>query len=429
MSKITYNPFENALSQFDTVADILDLDQNMRDFLRQPRMESHFTIPVKMDDWSTKIFKAFRIRHNDARGPAKGGIRFHPHETADTVRALAMWMTWKCAVVDLPLGGGKGGIICDPPTLSLPEQERLCRGYVRQLFNQLGPDLDVPAPDVMSNSQHMLWMMDEYESMLGGISFPGVITGKPIGMGGSYGRTEATGYGAIYALHDFLECLEIPIAHSTASVQGFGNVGEYASRMYTELGGKVIAISCWNQTDQRAYTYRKTEGCDIEQLVSIKDQYGNIDKEKALAMDYEVLGGDAWLSQDVEILIPAALENQITPEVFPSISEKVKVICEAANGPTTPDCNPLIRNRGIRVLPDFLCNAGGVTCSYYEQVQCNMNYFWEKEEVLEKLKKAMTTAFRNVYDTSLDRKVSLRDAAYIIAIGKVAATTKQLGWV
>jgi len=428
MSKTIYNPFENALSQFDTVADILNLDANMRDFLRQPRMESHFTIPVKMDDWSTKIFKAFRIRHNDARGPAKGGIRFHPHETVDTVRALAMWMTWKCAVVDLPLGGGKGGIICDPPNMSLPEQERLCRGYVRQLFNQLGPDLDVPAPDVMSNSQHMLWMMDEYEN-IAGVACAGMITGKPVGMGGSYGRTEATGYGAIYALKDFLHFLEIPIDASTASIQGFGNVGEYAARLYTELGGKVIAISCWNQIDQRAYTYRKTEGCDIDGLVSIKDQYGNIDKEKAIAMDYEVLDGDAWLCQDVEILMPAALENQITPEVFPKISEKVKVICEAANGPTTPDCNPLIRQRGIRVLPDFLCNAGGVTCSYYEQVQCNMNYFWEKEEVLDKLEHAMTKAFRAVYDTSIERNVSMRDAAYIIAISKVADTVKMLGWV
>jgi len=339
-----------------------------------------------------------------------------------------MWMTWKCAVVDIPLGGGKGGIICDPPTLSLGEQERLCRGYVRALFSQIGPELDVPAPDVMSNAQHMLWMMDEYEA-IAGAHYPGVITGKPVGMGGSLGRTEATGYGSFYTLKELLHCLEIPVESTTASIQGFGNVAEYAARMYTELGGKVIAVSCWNQADKKAYTFKKAVGCDIPQLVSIKDSFGSIDKEKAIDLGYEVLDGDAWLSQEVDILIPAALENQITPAVFPDISEKVKIICEAANGPTTPDCDELLRNRDIRVLPDFLCNAGGVTCSYFEQVQCNMNYFWDKIEVLEKLEYAMTKAFRAVYELSLERNVSLRDAAYIIAINRVADAVRMRGWV
>jgi len=428
MQTTFYNPFDNAKAQFDTVAKKLKLDDGMREFLRHPMREAHVTIPVKMDDGSTKIFKAFRIRHNEARGPAKGGVRFHPHESADTVRALAMWMTWKCAVVDIPLGGGKGGIICDPPNLSMSEQERLCRGYVRMLHSQMGPELDIPAPDVMSNAQHMLWMMDEYE-VIAGAHFPGVITGKPVGMGGSLGRTEATGYGAVYVLKDFLRCLDIPVESTSASIQGFGNVGEYAARMYTELGGKVVAISCWNQADNTAYTFKKASGCDIPQLAGIKDSYGSIDKENAQALGYEVLDGDAWLSQEVEILIPAALENQITPAVFPNISDKVKIICEAANGPTTPDCNPLIRKKGIRVLPDFLSNAGGVTCSYFEQVQCNMNYFWDRAEVLERLEYVMTKAFRAVYDLSIERRVSLRDAAYIIAINRVADAVRMRGWV
>lgn len=428
MSETVYNPFENAQVQFDNVAELLQLDSGTRELLRQPMKEMHFTIPVKMDDGTTKVFKAFRIRHNDARGPAKGGLRFHPHETADTVRALSMWMTWKCAVVDIPLGGGKGGIICDPRNLSRAEQERLCRGYVRQLYSQLGPNSDVPAPDVMSNGQHMLWMLDEYET-IAGARYPGAITGKPVGMGGSLGRTEATGYGVVYVLKDLLRLMDIPVDSTTASVQGFGNVAEYAARMYSDLGGKVVAVSCWNQADQKAYTFKKADGCDIAQLADIKDSFGSIDKEKASSLGYEILPGDDWLSQDVDILIPAALENQITPSVFSNISNKVKVICEAANGPTTPDCDPLIRDRGIMLLPDFLCNAGGVTCSYFEQVQCNMNYFWDKAEVLDKLEYAMTKAFRAVYELSKERNAYMRDAAYIIAINRVVEAVKQRGWV
>jgi glutamate dehydrogenase len=428
MSGVTYNPFEIAQQQFDKAAAILDLDSGTRELLRQPMKEIHFTIPVKMDDGSTKVFKAFRIKHNDARGPAKGGIRFHPHETADTVRALSMWMTWKCAVVDIPLGGGKGGVICDPHNLSKSEQERLCRGYIRQLYNQLGPNLDVPAPDVMTNGQHMLWMLDEYEVMAGG-RYPGMITGKPVGMGGSLGRTEATGYGVIYVLKDYLREINLPISSTTASIQGFGNVAEHAARAYSKLGGKVIAVSCWNQADGRSYTFRKDTGCDIDQLAGIKDSFGSIDKEKALEMGYELLPGDEWIKQEVDILIPAALENQITPTVFPEISSKVKIICEAANGPTTPDCDPLIKERGITLLPDFLCNAGGVTCSYFEQVQCNMNYFWDKAEVLEKLEYAMTKAFRAVYKLAAEKELYMRDAAYIIAVNRVADAVRLRGWV
>ena len=425
---MAYNPYENAQKQFDQVADIIQLEQSARDLLRQPMKEFHFTIPVKMDDGSTKVFQAYRIKHNDARGPAKGGLRFHPEETADTVRALSMWMTWKCAVVDIPLGGGKGGVVCDPRIMSQGEQERLCRGFVRQSYPQLGHNIDVAAPDIMTNAQHMLWMMDEYETLAGG-RYPGMITGKPVGMGGSLGRTEATGFGIVYVLKEYLDAEGIDIKNTTASIQGFGNVGEYTARLYTQYGGKIISIACYCISDNTTYTFRKASGCNVDELVSIKDSFGSIDCAKANDLGYEVLPGDAWISQDVDILIPAALENQITPEVFPKISKQVRVLCEAANGPTTPDCDKLIKDRGLLLLPDFLTNAGGVTCSYFAQVQSNMNYYWSLEEVLEKLHFSMTKAFRAVYELSKERNLYMRDAAYVIAINRVSEAIKRRGWV
>lgn len=428
MTKEAYNPYTTAQAQFDNVADILDLDPAVRELLRQPGREYHFTIPVKMDDGTTKIFNGYRIQHNDARGPAKGGIRFHPHETIDTIRALSMWMTWKCAVVDIPLGGAKGGVICDPHNLSKGEQERLCRGYVRQIAKNIGYVSDIPAPDVMTNGQHMLWMMDEFETIHGG-HFPGMITGKPVGMGGSLGRTEATGFGIIYTLREALKMLGIDIRSTTASLQGFGNVAEYAARLYSSLGGKIIAISCWDQRDKKAYTFRKPDGMNIEQMVTIKDSFGTIDKLKAVEMGCELLEGGEWIAQDVDILLPCALENQLTPETFSKISNHVKVICEGANGPTTPDCDELIKAKGIYLIPDFLCNAGGVTCSYFEQVQCNMNYFWTKEEVLEKLESKMTAAYLAVHKLSAEKNLYMRDAAYVIAINRVAEAVKLRGWV
>ena len=428
MAQESYNPYVTAQTQFDNVADMIGLDQATRDLLRQPSREFHFTIPVKMDDGTTKVFNAYRIQHNDARGPAKGGIRFHPQETVDTIRALSMWMTWKCAVVDIPLGGGKGGIICDPRNLSMGEQERLCRGYVRQIAKNIGPVLDIPAPDVMTTGQHMLWMMDEYQAIHGG-HYPGVITGKPVGMGGSLGRTEATGYGVIYTLREALKTLNIDIAQTTASFQGFGNVAEHAIRLYSKMGGKVIAISCWDNNDKKSYTFRKLDGLDIEQMASIKDSFGTIDKQKAQEFGCELLDGDEWIAQDVDIILPCALENQITPESFAKISDQVKVICEGANGPTTPDCDELIKAKNIYLVPDFLCNAGGVTCSYFEQVQCNMNYFWSKEEVLEKLELKMTSAFQAVHKLAQDKGLYMRDAAYVIAINRVAEAAKLRGWV
>jgi glutamate dehydrogenase (NAD(P)+) len=427
MTHGTYNPYTIAQYQFDKVADLLELDDGVRQLLRQPMREYHFSIPVRMDDGTVRVFNGFRVQHNDARGPAKGGIRFHPMETIDTVRALSMWMTWKCAVVDIPLGGGKGGVICDPHQLSLREQEQICRGWVRQIAKNVGPWSDVPAPDVMTNGQHMLWMLDEFETIHGG-RFPGFITGKPLGSGGSQGRTEATGYGVVYVLATALDEMGIAIDKTTASIQGFGNVAQYAARLYTQLGGKVLAISCWDQHDMTSYTYRKKSGVNVIELQDIADKFGSIDKKRASDLGYELLPGDAWLEQDVDILIPAAIENQIHLDNVDNIAPGVKVIAEGANGPTTPEADEVLQQRNILTLPDFLTNAGGVTCSYFEQVQCNTNYFWDKNEVLQKLEKSMTSSYIAVGDVARRQKISMRDAAYVIAINRVVKAVQARGW-
>jgi glutamate dehydrogenase (NAD(P)+) len=427
-SSKAFNSFEIAQAQFDKVAENLGLDSPTRELLRFPLREFQFTIPVRMDDGSVKIFRGFRVQHNDARGPGKGGIRFHPQETIDTVRALAMWMTWKCAVVDIPLGGAKGGVICDPHNLSLREQEQICRGWVRQVAKDVGPVTDVPAPDVMTDAQHMIWMLDEFERIHGG-RFPGFITGKPVGLGGSLGRTEATGYGVVITLREALKELGIRPETTRASVQGFGNVGHYAIELYQRLGGRVIAVSCWDQGDQCAYTYRMNDGIDLAKLSSITDRFGGIDKEKAKALGYKILPGESWLEQDVEILIPAAMENQLTGENVDRIPGSIRIIAEGANGPTTPEADAEIQKRGILLIPDFLANAGGVTCSYFEQVQSNMNYFWEKDEVLGKLDVKMTSAYYSVSDLARREKLYMRDAAYAIAIGRVAKACHERGWV
>jgi glutamate dehydrogenase (NAD(P)+) len=426
-SKI-FNSFQIAQAQFDKVAENLGLDQATRDLLRYPLREYQFAIPVRMDDGTVKIFRGFRVQHNDARGPGKGGIRFHPQETIDTVRALAMWMTWKCAVVDIPLGGAKGGVVCDPHNLSMREQEQICRGWVRQIARNVGPVSDVPAPDVMTNAQHMLWILDEFEHIRGG-RYPGFITGKPVDLGGSLGRTEATGYGVVFTLREAMKDLGMRPENTTASVQGFGNVAQYAIELYTRLGGRVIAVSCWDQADQCSYTYRKRDGIDLQQLLSITDRFGGISKTKAVELGYELLPGDDWLSQEVDILIPAAIENQITGDNVTKISPRVRIIDEGANGPTTPEADVRIRERNILLIPDFLANAGGVTCSYFEQVQSNMNYFWEKDEVLGKLDVKMTSAYIAVSDLARREKLYMRDAAYAIAIGRVAQACHERGWV
>ena len=428
MSEKAFSAFQMAQTQFDQVAEQLNLDSATKELLRFPLREYHFSIPVRMDDGSVKVFKGFRVQHNDARGPSKGGIRFHPHETIDTVRALSMWMTWKCAVVDIPLGGAKGGVICDPHNLSQREQEAICRGWVRQVAKNVGPIADVPAPDVMTNAQHMLWMLDEFEVIHGG-KYPGFITGKPVGMGGSLGRTEATGFGVIFTLREALRGLGIDIKKTIASVQGFGNVALYAIRLYQQLGGKVICVSSWDQNDQTSYTFRREAGVDTDALVAITDRFGGIDKDKARKLGYEVLPGETWLSQDVDILLPAALEHQVTGDNVGKISKSVKVLVEGANGPTTPEADAVLKERGVFLIPDFLANAGGVTCSYFEQVQCNMNFFWDKDEVLNKLDQKMTSAFQAVYELARKNKLYMRDAAYVIAINRVAQACKDRGWV
>lgn len=424
----SFNPFEMAKQQFDAVAEQLGLDEATRSLLRNPEREYHFNIPIRMDDGSYKVFRGYRCQHNDARGPAKGGIRFHPQETVDTVRALSMWMTWKTAVVDIPLGGGKGGVICDPHNLSMREQEAICRGWIRQIVKNIGPLQDVPAPDVMTNAQHMLWMLDEYEKITG-VKSPGFITGKPLGMGGSLGRTEATGYGVMYTLREALKELNIDIKNTTASFQGFGNVSQYAIRLFHQYGGKVICVSSWDNTDKKAYAFKNTNGIDIDALLEITNRFGEIDKEKAREMGYEVLPGDEWISQEVDILVPAAMENQLNGRTAGNINDSVKVIVEGANGPTTPEADIIIKEKGIWLIPDFLANAGGVTCSYFEQVQCNLNYFWDKDEVLDKLDKKMTEAYHAVSDLSRSRNIYMRVAAYMISISRVAEACKMRGWV
>jgi glutamate dehydrogenase (NAD(P)+) len=428
MSSQSFNAFAMAQAQFDHVADLLGLDAPVRDLLRWPMREYSFNIPVRMDNGQFKIFRGFRCQHNDSRGPCKGGIRFHPMETLDTVRALSMWMTWKCSVVDIPLGGGKGGVICDPHNLSLREQEQICRGWVRALARDIGPLRDVPAPDVMTNSQHMLWMLDEYEAIMGA-KYPGLITGKPLGMGGSQGRTEATGFGTIFTVREALKELGLAPEKTKASVQGFGNVAQYAIRLYNQIGGTVVAVSSWDQADQKAYTYARPEGVDIDELLKITDRFGGIDKEKATKLGYKMLPADAWLEQDVDILIPAALENQITAENAGKISRRVRIVAEGANGPTTPEADRILAERKTFVIPDFLANAGGVTCSYFEQVQCNTNYFWPKDEVLAKLDVKMTDAFLQVSELARQRKIFTRDAAYVIAVNRVVQACKDRGWV
>jgi glutamate dehydrogenase len=428
MSSKPYNSFAVAQSQFDRVAALVGLDAGTSDLLRSPLREYSFAIPVRMDDDRLHVFRGFRVQHNDARGPCKGGIRFHPQETLDTVRALAMWMTWKCAVVDVPLGGAKGGVVCDPHNLSAREQERICRGWVRQVARNVGPDIDVPAPDVMTTGQHMLWMLDEFETLHGG-RHPGFITGKPVGMGGSLGRTEATGYGVVFTLREALRERGVRPQDTTASVQGFGNVAQHAIRLYQQIGGTVTCVSCWDQKEQTTLSYRRAAGVDMDALIAITDPFGGIDRRKAVELGYEALPGEAWLEQAATILIPAAIENQITGDNAGRIHPAVKFVAEGANGPTTPEGDAVLGERGIFVIPDFLANAGGVTCSYFEQVQSNMNYYWERDEVLAKLDTKMTAAFRAVHAVAQRQSLSMRDAAYVIAVNRVAEACRDRGWV
>ncbi|MCW5877499.1 MAG: Glu/Leu/Phe/Val dehydrogenase [Anaerolineales bacterium] len=424
----TTNAFQIAQAQFDGVAAQLNLESHVREILRWPRREFKFQIPVRMDDGSWQVFFGYRVQHNDSRGPTKGGIRFHTSETMDTVRALAMWMTWKCAVADIPLGGAKGGVAVDSATLTVREKEQLCRGWVGAIHKNLGPRTDVPAPDVGTNAQMMGWMMDEY-SKLAGEYTPGVITGKPVGGGGSLGRREATGYGVVYNVREAMKHLKLDSSQTSAAVQGFGNVAQYAALGFTEqLGGKVVCVSYWDRNDKAACSVVSPKGLDIPFLQGITDQYGTIDKSKATAAGYTIEHGDAWLEQDVDVLIPAALESQLTGETVKKISGKVKVIAEGANGPTTIEADEHFKKNNIFVIPDFLCNAGGVTVSYFEGVQNDMNYYWNLDEVLQRLDTKMTGAFHNVLQVSTREQVYMRDAAYMVAINSVVQAMELRGW-
>ena len=423
-----YNPFAMAQAEFDRVAKGIGLDSGAVELLRNPMREYQFSIPVRLDDGTTQVFRGFRVQHNDACGPCKGGIRFHPQETIDTVRALAMWMTWKCAVADIPLGGGKGGVVCDPHHLSPREQEQICRGWIRQVCRDIGPNRDVPAPDIMTSAQHMLWMLDEYDVIHGG-HYPGFITGKPVGMGGSLGRTQATGYGVVYTLREALKELSLEPDNTTASVQGFGNVAQYAIELYHRLGGTTVCVSCWDENEQISYSYRKKDGVDLKELRSVTDGFGGIDRKRASDLGYEVLKGGEWLAQEVDILMPSAIENQITGDNVTEIHKRVRVIAEGANGPTTPEADKVLKDHGVFVIPDFLANAGGVTCSYFEQVQSNLNYYWELGDVLGKLDVKMTSAYHDVSKVARRQKVPMRDAAYMVAIDRVVRGMEIRGWI
>ncbi len=423
------NAFQMAQTQFDNVAQELNLDPQVAEILRWPAREFKFQIPVRMDDGTIRVFFGYRVQHSDARGPSKGGIRFHPSETLDTVRALSMWMTWKTAVADIPLGGGKGGVAVDTASLSVNEQEKLVRGWIDQIWRNIGPRQDVPAPDVGTNPRMMGWMMDEYSKLVGEYT-PGVITGKPVGGGGSLGRTEATGFGVIYTVREALKHLNLDPGKSIAAIQGFGNVSQYAAIGFTELlGGKVACVSYWDRDDREAYTVSHADGINPRFLQSITDIYGSIDKDKARAAGYIIENGDEWICKDVDILIPAALEGQINGETVNHISSRVRLVAEGANGPTTPEADEFFKRNNIFVIPDFLCNAGGVTVSYFESVQNDMNFYWTQEEVLQRLDTKLTQAFNGVLEMAASEGVYMRDAAYMVAIGRVVKAMELRGWI
>lgn len=415
MAKV--NPFEVAQKQLDECAKILKLDPNVHAILRVPMRELHVSLPVRMDDGSIKVFQGFRVQYNDARGPVKGGIRFHPEETIDTVRALAAWMTWKCALLDLPLGGAKGGVICNPKEMSQGELERLSRAYIRAIAPFIGPDKDVPAPDVYTNPQIMAWMMDEYSKIAGKNQF-GVITGKPIGIGGSAGRGDATARGGLYTIREAAKELGINLKGATVAIQGYGNAGYHAARLAKSLFGcKIVAVS-----DSKGGIFNK-DGLDPEAVYKHKNGTGSVINFS----NAEPISNEKLLELDVDILILAALENVVTESNAPNI--KAKILAELANGPTTPEADEILYKKGVHVIPDFLCNAGGVTVSYFEMVQNFYMYYWEEEEVHERLDKKMTTAYHSVLDTSKEYNINMRQAAYVSAVKRVVEAMKLRGWV
>ncbi len=412
-----YNPFAVAQSQIEKACKALGLDEATTQLLLSPQREYAFTLPVKMDNGKTKIFQAYRVQYNIARGPAKGGIRWHPEETVDTVRALSAWMTWKTSVVDIPLGGGKGGVICDPKSMSENEKERLARAYVRAVSREIGITKDVPAPDVYTNPQIMAWMMDEYEQICQE-HHPGVITGKPLALGGSKGRGDATARGGIYITREAAKAYNIALDGEAMAIQGFGNAGQFAATLGEEILGLKLVAAC----DSKCGVYNES-GLHVRNLIEHKQKTGSV-KGFPGAKDMK---SDEVLEVPCTVLFPAALENSINETNADRI--QCKISCELANGPTTPEGDAILDKKGIIVLPDYLANAGGVTVSYFEQCQNAQNYYWEEDEVHRKLDRKMTDAFAAVYEMSVNKKVSLRDAAYLVSIDRVAKACKLRGWV
>ena len=414
------NPFENALTQFDKAASVLRLSESQIAMVKEPRRITEVNLPVRMDDGSIRIFKGFRVQHSVVRGPAKGGIRFHPNVTVDEVKALAFWMTYKCAVVGVPFGGGKGGVVVDPTSLSRNELENLSRRYFAEMSDLFGPDADVPAPDVNTNPQIMCWMFDTY-SMHKKQYLPAVITGKPLELGGSEGRSEATAQGMVFTVRDACEHLNINLKKSTIAIQGFGNAGSFAAKLLHDDGTKIIAVS------DVTGAYYNPEGIDVNAALNtcknnktwvLKGLDKNTKCEK-------LIDPMKLLELEVDILIPAALENQITEENAENI--KAKIIAECANGPVTPSADDILERKNIFIIPDILCNAGGVTVSYLEWVQNRMGYYWSKERVNEDLEKIIIKAFDQVYDTAQKNKVNMRIAAFMLAIDRVTKAAELRG--
>ncbi|MFH1743099.1 MAG: Glu/Leu/Phe/Val dehydrogenase [bacterium] len=411
------NPFGVIQRQLDDCVKLLKLDSNAHEILRVPMREFHVSLPIRMDDGSIKVFQGFRVQYNDARGPTKGGIRFHPDETIDTVRALAAWMTWKCSLLDLPLGGAKGGVICNPKEMSQGELERLSRAYIHQVWQFIGPDKDIPAPDVYTTPQIMAWMMDEYSRLAGNNRF-GVVTGKPLGLGGSAGRGDATARGGLYTIREAAKVCGMDLENATIAVQGYGNAGYNAAHLAKTLfGSKIVAVS-----DSRGGISSK-EGLDSEAVHEHKTKTGSV----VNFPDTEPISNEKLLELEVDILIPAALENVISVENAPGI--KARIVAELANGPTTPEADDILYRNSVHVIPDFLCNAGGVTVSYFEMVQNFYMYYWGEKEIHELLDKRMTDTYYSVLDTSKRYNVNMRQAAYAVAVKRIAEAMRIRGWI
>lgn len=420
MAKESLNPLESAQKQVKAACDALGLEPAAYEILKEPQRMIEVSIPVKMDDGTMKIFKGYRAVHNDAIGPGKGGVRFHPGVNPDEVKALSVWMTFKCGVMGVPYGGGKGGITVDPLSLSQGELERLSRGYIRGLYKYLGEKIDVPAPDVGSNGQVMAWMVDEYNKLTGGSNL-GVVTGKPVEWGGSKGRNEATGFGVSVIAREAARELGIEMKGAKVAIQGFGNVGSYTVKNVQGQGATIVAVGEWAPS-VGTYALYNEDGLDFADMKAYMDEHKNLvgyPKAKQISLD------EFW-KLEVDILIPAALENAVTVEVAEKIN--AKLVCEAANGPITPDADKVLAKRGIPVTPDILTNAGGVTVSYFEWVQNLYGYYWEEEEVEEKQEVAMVNAFKDIWALKQEKDVTIREAAYMISVKKVADVMKLRGW-